>query len=76
TYETLSEGVKLRVVSAEDLILMKAFAGRLQDWADIEKVIERQGKTLDRALILRVAEGLAELKDDDRLVPELERLLG
>ncbi len=45
SYETVSGLTKLRVISAEDLILTKAFAGRLQDWeADIEKVIDRQGR--------------------------------
>lgn len=75
SYETVSGLSKLRVISAEDLVLTKAFAGRLQDWADIEKIIERQGEFLDRALILRVAAGLAEIKDDLELLNELRRRL-
>jgi hypothetical protein len=54
---------------------MKAFAGRLQDWADIQKVVERQGDSLNRNLILSVASGLAELKQDEELLPALERCL-
>lgn len=34
--------IELRTCSAEDLIVHKAFAGRLQDWADIENVLSVQ----------------------------------
>jgi hypothetical protein len=40
-------GLRLRTCSAEDLIVLKAFAGRGQDWVDIEYVIVRQRKRLD-----------------------------
>ena len=30
--------------SAEDLVVLKAFAQRPQDWADVEGIIMRQGK--------------------------------
>ena len=76
TYEPVLGNMRLRVISAEDLILTKAFAGRLQDWADIEKVIDRGGDLLNRDLILSVAVGLAELKDDPELLPNLRRKLG
>lgn len=45
------EGVHLRTCSAEDLIIMKAFANRLRDWADIEGIILRQGAELEWSLI-------------------------
>src|SRR5258708_30575586 len=38
--------IALRTCSAEDLIVLKAFAGRGQDWADVEKVIVRQSGRL------------------------------
>jgi hypothetical protein len=34
--------VWLRVCSAEDLIVMKVFAGRTRDWADVQSIIDRQ----------------------------------
>ena len=37
-----ADGVVLRVCSAEDLVVMKAFAARPQDWIDIEGVLIRQ----------------------------------
>ena len=35
-------GVCLRICSAEDLIVLKAFADRSQDWADVESVIQKR----------------------------------
>ncbi len=34
--------VVIRTCSAEDLVVMKAFAGRARDWLDIEGIIDRQ----------------------------------
>ena len=39
--------ITLRTCSAEDLIVLKAFAGRGQDWVDVESVIVRQTRKLD-----------------------------
>ena len=36
-------GVMIRVCSAEDLIVMKAFADREIDWHDIRGIVVRQG---------------------------------
>jgi len=40
-------GLNLRTCSAEDLLVLKTFAGRGQDWVDIEYVIVRQRRALD-----------------------------
>ncbi len=61
--------------SAEDLVVLKAFAGRTQDWLDIEGVVIRQGTTLDTALILRELEPLLELKEDLRPLERLRAML-
>ena len=47
SYFDYSPGISLRTCSAEDLIVLKAFAGRGQDWADVERVIVRQTGKLD-----------------------------
>ena len=39
--------IALRTCSAEDLIVLKAFAGRSQDWVDVERIIVRQTGKLD-----------------------------
>jgi len=42
-------GVELRTCSAEDLIVLKAFADRGKDWLDVEGVMIRQTGRLDWA---------------------------
>jgi hypothetical protein len=50
--------------SAEDLVVLKAFADRPQDWIDVEGIIVRQRGGLDRALVRRELRDLLELKED------------
>jgi hypothetical protein len=50
--------------SAEDLVVLKAFADRPQDWLDVEGIIVRQGAALDRSLVLKELLLLLELKED------------
>jgi hypothetical protein len=38
----LAPSIRLRICSADDLIVMKAFAGRDQDWIDITGIIARR----------------------------------
>lgn len=65
--------VLLRTCSAEDLIVMKAFASRPRDWLDVEGIIIRQAGKLDWAYVLRHLQPLAELKDAPEIVDALER---
>jgi hypothetical protein len=44
-------GLSLATCGAEDLAVMKAFAGRDRDWLDVESIIVRQGDRLDWKLI-------------------------
>ncbi len=63
----------IRTCSAEDLVVLKSFASRPQDWIDVEKVVIRQGSRLNRSLIVEELSPLAELKEE----PEtMERLAG
>jgi hypothetical protein len=62
----VAAGVVLVTCSAEDLVVLKAFADRMQDWLDIEGVIVRQGPNLDRSLVLEELGPLLELKEDPR----------
>jgi hypothetical protein len=66
-------GVTLRTCSAEDLIVMKAFAGRGQDWVDVERIIVRQTGKLDWPYIREQLRPLAELKEAPEIVEQLER---
>ncbi len=63
----------LRTCSAEDLIVMKAFAGREQDWIDLRGVIVRQQK-LDWELIYSELEPLCEVKETPETLIRLRKL--
>jgi hypothetical protein len=69
---TILPGIVLRTCSAEDLVILKAFAGRGQDWVDLEYVLVRQRRTLDWRLIVDEITPLLEWRE----TPEnLEQLL-
>jgi hypothetical protein len=57
-------GVAVSTCSAEDLVVLKAFAGRVQDWLDVEGIIVRQGPALNRALVLDELDPLLALKEE------------
>ena len=64
----------LRICSAEDLIVHKAFAGRERDWLDIQGIIARQSGRLNREQIHQELEPLLELKEDTAAAARLETL--
>jgi hypothetical protein len=63
----------IRTCSAEDLIVMKAFAARPRDWLDIEGIIIRQTGKLDWTYIVTQLAPLAELKGEPEILELLER---
>ena len=65
---------RIRTCSAEDLVVLKAFANRPQDWIDIERVIIRQHHRLDRQLILTELTPLVELKEEPQILHDLQHL--
>jgi hypothetical protein len=66
--------VSLRTCSAEDLIVLKAFADRPQDWIDVEGIVVRQGSRLERDAVFDELLPLLELKDDRAPEGRLRRL--
>ncbi len=64
----------LATCSAEDLVVLKAFAGREKDWLDVEGIVVRQGNRLKTALVLRELEPLLELKEDSRSLARLQAI--
>jgi len=68
-----SGGANLRTCSAEDLIIMKAFANRAKDWIDIEGIMIRQSGKLDWNHIVRELGPLAELKGKPEIMDDLEK---
>lgn len=69
-----ADGYRLLTCSAEDLIVHKAFAGRPQDWLDIEGILIRQGAKLDWRIVWFELEPLAALKEDLSLIEHLRSL--
>ena len=68
-------GVELITCSAEDLIVLKAFADRERDWVDMAGVVARQGARLDRELVLSELEPLCSAKEAPEIVERTRRLL-
>jgi hypothetical protein len=68
----LDGSVTLRTCSAEDLVVMKVFAARDKDWADVTGIIERQGSKLDLDLIRTELRPLLEAREAPELLEQLE----
>ena len=68
------ENVLLRTCSAEDLIILKAFADRPRDWADIETILIRQSGLLDRDYIAKQLAPLCDLKEEPQIFEKLNQL--
>lgn len=68
-------GIFLMTCSAEDLLIMKAFANRTQDWADIESILERQRSLLDFSHVENYLKPLCELKEAPEIWVRLESLI-
>ncbi len=65
----------LRTCSAEDLIVLKAFADRGQDWVDVDGVIARNiKKKLDWSYIMQHLTELCQLKESPEIVSKLQKL--
>ncbi len=64
----------LRTCSAEDLVIMKAFAARDRDWVDLGGILERQAGRLDWPLIRSELQPLCALKGTPEILERLEKL--
>lgn len=73
TFFNYTPDISLRTCSAEDLIVLKAFAGRGQDWVDVERIIVRQTGKLDWEYINKQLRPLAELKGMPETLDQLEQ---
>jgi hypothetical protein len=64
----------LLTCSAEDLVVLKAFADRPIDWMDIEGIAVRQGKQLDRDYILNQLKEQSYMKGISARIPSSRKL--
>lgn len=67
-------GVLLRTCSAEDLLVLKVFAGRPIDWRDVEMVLRRYRADLDYDYVDARLAPLIEAKGEPELLEEFARL--
>jgi hypothetical protein len=65
----------LRTCCAEDLIIHKCFAGRENDWTDVQGVLIRQHAALDFKLIRTELMPLLDLKGDPEAANRLEKMI-
>jgi predicted nucleotidyltransferase len=65
-------GKQLRLCTAEDLIVLKAFAARPVDWHDVQSIVIRQGSSaLDWGYIQQQLQPLAEAKEEPEILLRL-----
>ena len=67
-------GIRLLTCAAEDLVVLKAFAGRDRDWADIDSIAARQSRRLDWPLIFNEFAPLAGLREGSQAMARLTSL--
>lgn len=67
-------GCSLVTCSAEDLIVLKAFADRALDWHDVEGVIARQ-RDLDTGYVMERLGPLCEIKETPQTLDRLRDIL-
>jgi len=61
--------------SAEDLIILKAFADRMKDWADIEGILVRHRQHLDLDYVIKQLTPLCELKEEPDIIKKIHKLI-
>lgn len=75
TDEEIVPGVRLRICTANALIVFKAFAGRPQDWLDIEGIAVKSARVLTWDEIRGDLKPLLALKDDVDTIVRLESIV-
>ena len=75
TYYSFFKNTSLLTCSAEDLIIMKAFANRPKDWGDVESIIIKQAGKLDIDHIFKYLTGLANVKEEPEILDTLNNML-
>ncbi|MEM1446341.1 MAG: hypothetical protein AAGF84_09815 [Planctomycetota bacterium] len=74
TLENYPDNTQLRVCSASDLVVYKAFAGRPLDWEDVKGILARSPEYIDFELIEHELGILADLAEDDTPLRQLAEI--
>ncbi|MEE4354903.1 MAG: nucleotidyl transferase AbiEii/AbiGii toxin family protein [Desulfococcaceae bacterium] len=75
THFKFSPDCSLITCSAEDLIVLKAFADRPKDWNDVETIAMRQDSNLDIEYITEQLTPLCDLKESPEIIEKLKKML-
>ena len=75
TFFEFLPGYSFLTCSAEDLIVLKAFADRPKDWVDVEGIIIRQIENLDQSYIIEQLSPLCKIKGSLDTFNKLVKLL-
>lgn len=67
-------GVKVPIISVEDLIAMKVLAGRRKDTEDVRGILIEQEDRIDIARVRDLLASFEEASGDRRLLSRFERL--
>ncbi len=70
----ISKNMKVRVCTAEDLIIYKAISEREKDWQDIEGILLRRGALLDKKYLINWLSQFASALDKHGIQTRFERL--
>ncbi len=77
---TIDTDTVLNTCSAEDLLVMKCFAARDKDWADVTSILERLGSQLNLDLVHEELQPLVAAKEEPGILDQFEqriaRILG
>jgi hypothetical protein len=73
--EEIVTGVRLRLAPPGALVVFKVFAGRPQDWLDVEGIVVKSGRLIDWQEVRADLATLLELKGDTSALGRLEELL-
>jgi len=70
----LESGASVRICTPEDLVVLKAVAGRAKDWQDIEGIVIRQSDQLEYAVIEAMLKDFEELLECSGLVDHFKQI--
>lgn len=68
-------GVPLHICSALDLVVLKTVAGRMQDWPDLMRVIQRSGESMDWDLVYEELEVLLAMAGREENLDRLKKMV-
>lgn len=67
--------VPLHICAAIDLTVLKTVAGRMRDWADLQRIIQRSGESMDWDLVYEELRPLLSMAGREENLPRLKKMV-